>query len=286
MLTFSSRSENEASGVRHRGKTLVDFWNGNRSEARQQYERLVLEAVLEATGAAFGDWEIQESLEDYPGDTESQALSGKGHDLLVTIAGNQKFADDDMIVVPHPLTKNLLGYRILIIREEDAEAFGAIRDVAGLQQKVHGIPMTWSDAGIFRENGFEVAEEGDFDDIFDRLAEGRFDYSAFGANEVLGVYANRALLREGLIMEENLLLFYPFPLVFYVRRDKPELAGRIHTGMDAIVASGRLDELFNEYYGNIVEELNLPNRTLIVLDNPLIPEEYRHLVPNIENLNP
>ncbi|MCH8487136.1 MAG: hypothetical protein LAT75_09720, partial [Candidatus Cyclonatronum sp.] len=64
MLTFSSRSENEASGVRHRGKTLVDFWNGNRSEARQQYERLVLEAVLEATGAAFGDWEIQESLED------------------------------------------------------------------------------------------------------------------------------------------------------------------------------------------------------------------------------
>lgn len=264
--------------------TTVDFWNGNRSAARQVYERKVLKAILEATKEEWGAWEIEESLEEYPGNEESLVFTEKGHDLFVTIAGNQKFKEGDMIVIPHLLTKNLLGYRIPIIRKEDAGLFGGISRPEDLQKLDHGIPETWSDATIFRHNGYNVVEEGSFDDIFDRLQNGLFDYSAYGANEVLGVYKNRASKREGLIIDQNILLFYPFPLVFYVNPGLPKMAERIEQGLQSIISSGKLDAIFDEHYGEITEQLNLDSRRIFVLDNPLIPDEFSDLAPNLENL--
>ncbi len=264
--------------------SIIKFWNGNRSEARKVYERKVLDAIMEATKAEWGPWQIEENLDEYPGDEESQVFKEKGHDLFVTIAGNQKFKEDDMIVIPLLLTKNLLGYRVPIIREEDAGLFSQIRKAEDLRKLKHGIPMTWSDAGIFRHNGYNVVEDGSFDDIFERLQSGLFDYCSFGANEVLGVFENRASRHEGLIIDKNLLLFYPFPLVFYVNPQLPRLAERIEYGFQKIIASGQLDSIFNHHYGIIVEQLNLDKRVLITLDNPLIPDGFRYLKPDLDNL--
>ena len=189
-----------------------------------------------------------------------------------------------MIVIPHLLTKNLLGYRVPIIRENDADLFDGISDLEDIQKLDHGIPETWSDATIFRHNGYNVVEEGSFSDIFDRLQKGLFDYSAYGANEVLGVYENRASKRDGLIIDQNILLFYPFPLVFYVNPDQPKLAERIEKGLQKINSSGKLDAIFDEHYGNIIEQLNLNSRRLFVLENPLIPDEFSKLTPDLKSL--
>ena len=264
--------------------TMVDLWNGNRSQIRQVYEKEVLTAVLQATEDDYGPWEMTESLDEYPGDDEALVFSEYGHDLFVTIAGNQKFSEDDMIVIPKPMTKNLLGYRVPIIREGDLDTFEGISTREDAQQLTNGIPETWSDAVIFRENGYQVAEEGDFDDIFERLETGRFDYTAFGANEVLSIYENRASKIDGLVIDQNIMFFYPFPLVFYVNPDLPDLADRVEVGMQRIIDSGELDTIFNSYYGDIVEKLNLADRTLFVLDNPLIPDEFRDLKPDLDNL--
>ena len=262
----------------------VNFWNGNRSESRQIYERQVLQAILEATEEVWGECEIEETLDDYPGNQESLVFAEKGHDLFVTVAGNQKFKEGGMIVIPKPLTKNLLGYRLLIIRAEDAGLFAGISRSEELQKLNHGIPETWSDATVFRHNGYNVVEEGNFDDIFDRLQDKRFDYSAYGANEVLGVYEDRASKREGLIIDQNILLFYHFPLVFYINPNLPKLAERIRQGLQSIISTGKLDAIFNEHYGKITEQLNLNSRWVFKLDNPLIPDEFRYMITDIEHL--
>ena len=264
--------------------TTVNFWNGNRSEARQVYERKVLKAILEATEAEWGAWEIEETLEEYPGNEESLVFTEKGHDLFVTIAGNQKFTEGDMIVIPYLLTKNLLGYRVPIIRKEDEGLFSGISRPEDIKKLDHGIPETWSDATIFRHNGYNVVEEVSLNDIFDRLQNGLFDYSAYGANEVLGVYENRASKREDLIIEKNILLFYPFPLVFYVNPNLPNMAERIEQGLQSIISSGKMDAIFDEHYGEITEQLNLDDRSIFILDNPLIPDEFSNLAPNLEDL--
>ncbi len=263
--------------------TVVDFWNGNRSSVRQDYELEVLKAVLASTESDYGPWKIEESIVDYPGNEESLVFSEKNHDLFVTIAGNQKFKEGGMISIPKPLTKNLLGYRILIIREDDSRVFNDISDADDLRQLKHGIPSTWSDATIFRHNEYPVVEDGDFDDIFERLESGLFDYSAFGANEVLSVFEKRASKQNGLIIDDNIMLYYPFPLVFYVNPERLDLSKRIEQGLQRIEESGALDDIFDTYYSNVVEELNLDQREIFVLENPLIPEEFANLKPDLTN---
>ena len=263
---------------------VVDFWNGNRSEIRQDHEREVLEAILGATSTEFGAWKITESRKEYPGDEESKAFSQKNHDVFVTIAGNQKFNDDEVIVIHKPLAKNLLGYRIPIINQKDALKFPKTSE-AKIKQLTQGIPETWSDADIFRHNDFAVSEEGTFDDIFDRLAKDNFDYTTFGANEVKSIFENRASRIEGLSIEDDLMFFYPFPLVFYVNPNQEKLAQRIEKGLSAIGENGTLDEIFEDYYGSLVEDLNLKKRQLIQLENPFIPKEFADLKPDMVSKN-
>jgi len=69
-----------------------------------------------------------------------------------------------------------------------------------------------------------------------------------------------------------------------VNPELPELADRIGTGMQNIIASGELDAISDEHYGDSVEQLSLDSRVLFVLDNPLITEEYADLKPDLDNL--
>ncbi len=264
--------------------TEIDFWSGNRSEIRQRYEREILEAILKVTSEKYGDFHIKESFTEYPETQESQVFSEKNHHLFVTVAGNQKFLNEDKIVISKPIAKNLLGYRIPIIKSKDVEKFHKIKETHQFENIFQGIPETWSDASIFRYNNYLVSEEGNFDDIFERLSNGNFDYVTFGANEVLDVFETRASKLKNLEIESNLLFFYPFPLVFYVNPTMLELAKRIDEGLQIITASGELDAIFNRYYANIVQILQLDKRTLFVLKNPLIPKEFANLQPNLAGL--
>lgn len=272
------------SSLQQTDTTIVDFWNGNRSEIRKEYEHQVLHAILTATISEFGPFEIEENVTEYPGLEESFVFSKQKHHLFVTIAGNQKFKPEDMIMIAKPIAKNLLGYRIPIIKSTDVDLFKISKTLSEIQSLKNGIPVSWSDATIFRHNGYTVAEEGDFDDVFERLAESKFHYTAFGANEVQSVFNNRASKESGLVMDENIMFFYPFPLVFYVNPNMPDLANRIEIGLQTIVESGQLDKIFNSYYANIVSDLSLDKRRVFVLENPLIPEEFANLQPDLSDL--
>ena len=151
-------------------ETQIKLWNGNKTQSRQQYEREVLESVLNATVASYGQWQLQEDLTDYPlAADEASVFRSKGFDIFGTVAGNAKLADEKKTLIPLPLMKGLLGYRILIIRAEDKAKFAAIKSAQQLQKLRMGIPKTWADAELFRHNGYQVEEEGSFDDLFERL---------------------------------------------------------------------------------------------------------------------
>lgn len=253
----------------------VNFWNGNKTEARQQYEREVLKAVMNATVSSHGEWHLKEDLTDYPKASDEAAVFRMGYDLFVTVAGNKKLADEDKIIIPMPLMKGLLGYRLLIINAKDRKTFSGITSAEQLQKLRMGIPETWADADLFRHNGYKVVERGDFDDLFNRLLAGEFDYAAFGANEIEGVFANRAKPKGNFVIDQSLLVYYPFPLVFYVNPEKPQLVARVREGLRIIQQNGKFDAIFDRFYGETVEQLNLKERRLIVLDNPILPKSLQ-----------
>lgn len=262
--------------------TTVKMWNGNKTESRQHYEREILEAALNATKTSHGEWQLQEDLTDYPlAADEASVFRSKGFDIFGTVAGNTKLADEKKILLPLPLMKGLLGYRILIIRAADKEKFAAIKSPAQLQKLRMGIPSTWADAELFRKNGYAVQERGSFDDLFTRLENNEFDYVTFGANEVTGVFNERAAKSGKLLIDSSLLVFYPFPLVFYVNPENKMLAARMTQGLQAISGNGELDKIFNRYFSADITAVNLPARTMITLKNPILPNEMADFKPSL-----
>lgn len=260
----------------------IKFWNGNKTPSRQHYEREILDAALKATESTKGPYSIEESRTEYPrAEDEASVFRSKGFDIFGTVAGNQKLANEQKILIPLPLMKGILGYRILIVRTTDAQKFAAIKSADELKKLRMGIPATWADAGLFRHNGYPVVEKGSFDDLFQRLENNEFDYVTFGANEVTGVFSERAAKSGKLIIEPSLLVYYPFPLVFYVNPQQRVLAERVTDGVKTISTNGELDKIFNHYYGAVLDQLNLPKRTRITLENPILPKEMAHFKPAI-----
>lgn len=263
----------------------IKLWSGNRTYIRQDYERMVLKAALEVTEKEYGLWKIEENSADLPGDAESKVFSEKNYDLFVTIAGNQKFKNQEVFVIEKPLAKNLLGHRIPIINKKVSNQFHSEAAASDLKKLVHGIPETWSDVQIFEQNGYSVLEKGNLDGLFKRLSNEEFDYTAFGANEVLSVFQKRASKFDNLEIANGVLLYYPFPMVFYVNPNQKELADRLDMGLERIDKNGVQDSIFNSFYGTLIEDLKLNKRKIFKLENPFIPEAFKNLQPKIESIN-
>lgn len=265
----------------HAPKTAtIKFWNGNKTTARQVYEQEVLEAALDATKPKYGDWKLEADTTSYPtAEEEGSVFRAKGFDIFGTVMGNVKLANEKKIIIPQPIMKGLLGYRILIIRDADREKFAGIHSAKQLQALRMGIPETWADAELFRKNGYTVIEKGGFDDLFTRLKNNEFDYVTFGANEIDSVFAERASKVGGLAIDNSLLVYYPFPVVYYVNADDKALAERVAQGLKTIGKNGTLDKIFERHYGDQLAKLKLHERTLFRLTNYVLPKDMQNLKP-------
>lgn len=253
----------------------VEFWNGNKSQSRQQYELKLLRAALNASKQQYGEYQLIHDATELTAQEESAVFRTKGADVFVTVAGNPKLAQEDKIIVPHPLMKGLLGYRLLIVRQQDLDTFAAIQTDASFKRLRIGIPDGWADADLFRHNGYNVVEGGTFNEIFDLLAADKFDYVALGANEIEQAFERRAESYDMFTIEPTTLVYYPFALVFYVNPDKPALAKRLRDGLNAIDENGEAQRLFEKAAGDIVEHFNLEQRKIFRLDNPMLPDEMK-----------
>ncbi|MFT6408333.1 MAG: ABC-type amino acid transport substrate-binding protein [Arenicella sp.] len=251
----------------------INFWNGNKSNARQSYETELLQACLKVTQQDYGSANIHIDNSNYPLAADEGNIFAAGADILVTVAGNLKFKDKQKIVINQPLTKGLLGYRLLLARDESLEYFKNLKNEAELRALSIGIPETWADAELFRQNKYNVVEKGTFDDLFQRLKDGAFDYTALGVNEIEDVFKQRAKPLGGISIENSLMLYYPFPLVFYVNHRNPGLAERIDNGLQRLIAGGEHDQILNKNYGHVVRMFNLKQRRRFTLCNPILPKE-------------
>lgn len=251
----------------------IHFWNGNKTSTRQGYETELLEACLNATEKEYGLSNLRVDNTNYPVAEDEGNIFDAGSDIIVTVAGNVKFKHKQKIMISQPLTKGLLGYRLIMVRNESLDKFRKLKDAKELQALAIGIPETWADAEMFRQNKYSVVEKGTFDDLFVLLKSKTFDYTALGANEIEEVFKQRVESLGDISIEPSAMIYYPFPLVFYVNQSKPALAQRVESGLKTIMVNGEYDELFSKHHGDVVKRLNLKQRKIFTLQNPFLPTE-------------
>lgn len=257
----------------------VRFWNGNKSPTRRVYEKQLLSLCLCESG--FKDATVLVDESNYPNAEDEGNIFSNACDVLVSVAGNQKFLGKRTTIIEIPVCRGILGHRLLIIQKEHAQRFSDISSIEQLQEMTIGIPETWADADLFRMNGFKVSEKGSLEDIFTRLLAQEFDYIALGANEVESIFDNLADLNKELVIEPNLLIYYPLPLVFYVHPDKNELANIIESGLKAAIEKGKHQYLFDTHHPNIGQRLYLGERKTFELKNPYLSDSFTNFRPKL-----
>jgi hypothetical protein len=182
-----------------------------------------------------------------------------------------KDLEKDLLPIRIPLRKGILGYRVFLIRKQDKDKFAAVKTLDDLRKLTAGQGQTWNDVEVFKANKISVVTGSDYETLFRMLMFGRFDFFSRGINEAPSELKARKKQYPDMMLEETILLYYPWPKFFYVNKSNSKLADRIERGLKIMIKDGSFEKLFLKYNQRHIDAVNLKNRRLIRLSNPLLP---------------
>lgn len=167
-----------------------------------------------------------------------------------------------------PLYKGSIGWRAMFIRPEMQEQFSQIQTLDDLKQMLAGQGRDWADIGVLKMSGLPVEPSSNWEGLFKMLKLDRIQYFPRSIVEILA--ESKVPAAEGLIIEKTLILKYPAAYYFFVNKNNTYLAHLLETGLNAAIKDGSFDALFNEYFGDTLSQLNLANRKILSIPNPLL----------------
>lgn len=190
----------------------------------------------------------------------------QGVDVLFSMTTIER--ESQLRPIRFPIDKGLIGWRVLLVREAQLPFF-AQASTQQLRQLVGGQGHDWPDLHIFKANGFNVLSLSGYEGFFVSLAKDRIGYFPRSVIEVVNELRDHGYL--GLAIEPSLLLHYPSASYFFVHPDNEPLAKALEQGLERALANGKFDALFNQMLGPMLAELNIGQRRVIALNNPLLP---------------
>lgn len=235
-------------------------------EAHWRYLLALLRLAAEHAGADLDFLESQEPMTQARVIRELAGHTGR-LDLAWTMTSLER--EQQMIPVRVPVDRGLIGLRIALVRREHAERWATLRTLEQLKQYNAGQGADWPDTEILRENGLPVRTGSRYDVLFDMLRRGRIDYFPRAVFEIDEEVAG--ILGQDLVIEPHVLIRYPAASYIFVRPDRPQLAADLERGMEACVADGSLQRLFQRHFGDLIARHHLAQRVTLTLRNPLLP---------------
>lgn len=192
----------------------------------------------------------------------------QGIDVMFGSASKDRIAENR--AVPFPLMRGLMGMRVALVRKEGINTLQHVYTQSALARLRVGQFATWSDTEVLRANQFNVEAGSDLDGLYQMLARGRIDYFP---RSVLEVQQNQQQYQHlGLQIDPHILLYYPTAVYFYVAKENKTLADTLLCGLEQAQQDGNLDQLFEQYYGGLLQQLQIDKRRVFTLHNPLLPD--------------
>ncbi|WP_419904743.1 hypothetical protein [Kiloniella sp.] len=176
--------------------------------------------------------------------------------------------ENDMIPIKIPLYRGLLGLRLLLVKKERHDQLSGINDLKGLQNHIGGHGVHWGDLPVYKANNLRVVTNVNYEKLFQLLIGNRFDYFHRGVNEI---WEEQNRYSDKLKIADNVMLYYPHPVYFFVTKHRPELAKQLERGLKIALQDGSFKKLFLDSFGKIIQQGELDKRHLIILKNPVVP---------------
>jgi len=188
-------------------------------------------------------------------------------DGLVDLLWNMTSDDRESRVkaIEIPLLKNLNSYKVFLVHTENNDNLMRVRSIEELAKFRAGLGTSWPDTEVFERNKLPVVKTSNYELLFAMLTSKRFDYFPRGLHEIWGEVALHT--DQDIVVEPYLMLHYPAPYYFFVRKSNVALAERIEVGLLRAIEDGSFDRLFMSIpsFKRGVEELERSDRRVIEL---------------------
>lgn len=230
------------------------------------YFSRLLELALDKTFDTDGPYRLEQVRNVFTENRLKAAL--RRGDIDIIWSATTLELEKTLLPIPVPLLKEIGDYRILVIRAGDQHRFDDVNSLSDLRKFTGGIGAQWADVDIMRANDLPVVSAVGYERLFKMLEAKRFDYFSRGLYQV----KREIDMHPKLVMEENLMLYYPSPFYFFVNHNNLALADRIERGLRIAIEDGSFDELFFSVSRHqwARDELNKNHRRVIKLDLPVI----------------
>lgn len=239
-------------------------------EQPSDYFTTLLVMALEASKADNEEIDIIFSPRDYAQARWINMLqSDKSNFVIWTMTDKER--EQQLRPIRIPLFKGLFGYRVLLIRKQEQARFDHINDIDDLAKLLGGQGTHWPDTLILQANGLPLTTAETTESLFRMINAKRFDYFPRGISEAWFELLQRK--EANLAVEENLLLYYPTAIYFFVNKNNEALAQRIEKGMEVLIDNGKFDQFFYNHPRVSSGLERLKNRRIVELKNPYLPAE-------------
>jgi ABC-type amino acid transport substrate-binding protein len=246
----------------------------SKTDMRYNYHWEILQTALEKTKAQYGSY-IMKPSQTMPEKRQVFELKYATGKLTVMFLGTNPEFEKELVPVRIPVDKNLAGYMVFLIREEDQPKYDNVNSLEDLRKLKIGLGFGWIDVKILEYNKFKVVTGSSYEDLFKMLVNKRFDVFSRSAVEILNEYKQHKTQMPGIEIENKLLSYYPLPMYFWFSNtdEGKRLAKRAEEGMLMMIQNGTYDKIFMKYFGNTFKQLDLKSRKMFSIENPfLVPE--------------
>ena len=244
-------------------------YNFSRSDYRDRYTLHVLTAALDASTARYGAYELHTSSLGMERDRLLQEMV-KGTRVNLSAQITSPEWEQALIPIRIPVDKGLSGYRISLIDGRRQALFNALESLDQLKVIPLGAGRQWSSTAVFLRAGFEVVPGNSTSGLHGMLSANRFLHFPRSIDEAIFEQKQYVPQFPALAVESSMAIYFPLPRYFFVAPGHPQLARRLEYGMQQLVADGRLDQLFHQFYDELISQIGLRKRRIFRLDNPFL----------------
>ena len=243
--------------------------NSSKSNYSDSHIRRLLAAALDASSAKYGPYDLRVAQLRMERDRLLLEMLKGGQ---VNLSGQVTSAEWESKLIPIriPIDKGLSSYRISLIDGRDQAQFSAVRTLADLKKLSMGAGRQWSTTVLFERAGFEVVQGNSSAGLHSMLAAHRFRHFPRAIDEAVFEQAAYAPAFPALSVEKSFAIYVPSPRYFFIGGGQKRLAQRLEYGLQTLIADGRYDQIFHEFYDGLIEKTGLRQRRVFRLDNPLL----------------
>ena len=241
------------------------------TDSRARYPVALLQLCLSKTKLDFTLRPSDDPMQQARGLRAVETNAGVDIVWVLTSLEREK----NMRAIRIPIDRGLMGWRLLMIKQDDAQGFNMLKGISDLAQLEGGQGRDWADLPILRLGGLSVTGSSSYQGLFDMLARGHIDYFPRSVIEIwheLETHNNQHK-NAPFTVAENIVIHYPAAYYFFVNKNNSELATAIEYGLKLAIADGSMQQLFNQFFHDAIRLSRLHERQVISLANPLLPKE-------------